>query len=89
MTSKLEKVGVGAVIVGVLALLIFFPVLVFGAGYLGGLILKWIVGNAVVSGVNIILPQIEFTKDAIPFVCGVIAVFGSYFKSTLNAKKDD
>jgi len=87
--KPLEKVGVATVILGVVGLLIFAPIIIFGGGYLGGLIIKWIVGNAFVSGVHMILPNLEFTKDMIPFVCGVLAVFGSYFKSQLTHKKED
>ncbi len=88
MSNFYEKVGVGAIIVGVVGLLIFVPVLCFGGGYVGGLLLKWVVGNAFVNGVNTIMPNIEFTQDSIPVMCGVLAVIGSYFKATQINKKE-
>ena len=78
----LEKIGLGTAITGFIGLLVFLPVVTFGFGYLGGLILKWIVGNAVCNGFNIIFNTTRFTPDLIPIVCASLATIGKYFKST-------
>ena len=88
--NKLEKVGVAGITGGFIGLLVFSPVITFGFAYLGGLILKWIVGNAVTNGLNIVFDTTRFTSDLIPITCASLATIGKYFKSTQtnNNKKD-
>jgi ABC-type phosphate transport system permease subunit len=50
--STLENVGIVSVITGFIGLLVFSPVLTFGFAYIGGLILKWIVGDSIANGFN-------------------------------------
>ena len=80
--NALEKTGVGAVIIGLLVLLVFSPILTFGFAYLGGLILQWIIGTSVTDGLNIIFNTTRFTPNLIPIVCATLATIGRYFSST-------
>ncbi|HHX71216.1 MAG TPA: hypothetical protein GX708_24620 [Gallicola sp.] len=80
--KTLEKIGVVSLVGGVLTLLIFSPVLTFGFAYLGGLILKWIIGDAVCNGLNIVFNTTRFNPNLIPIVCATLATIGQYFKST-------
>lgn len=54
MNSKFEGAGIVAAILGFIALLVFSPVITFGFAYLGGLILKLCVGDAIAGGMNLI-----------------------------------
>lgn len=70
-------------------ILIFFESLIyFAAGYLDGLILKWIIGGTVVNGLNLLFNTTRFTADTIPITCGALALMGSFFKSSITTKKD-
>lgn len=80
--NKLEKAGVGSIIIGFIGLLVFSPVLVFGFAYLGGLILKWIVGDSITYGFNVVFNTTRFTPDLIPIICATLATIGKYFKAT-------
>ena len=74
-------------IVSVIILGIFLPVIIFGAGWFGGWILMKIVGGAVVTGLNTLFGTTRFMPDLIPVVCGVLAVIGSYFKTSVSNNK--
>lgn len=63
------------------------PILVFLAGVVSGLVLKWIVGGLVVDGFNFIFNTTRFSADKIPIVCGTLAVIGSFFKTTMINKE--
>lgn len=83
MKSKtLESVGAVSIITGFIGLLVFAPVLTFGFAYLGGLILQWIVGDAIANGFNIMFDTARFTPSLIPIACATLATIGKYFKST-------
>lgn len=69
-----------------IVMLIFAPVLTFVCGYLGGMILDWVVGNKIVAGMNLIFDTTSFSHDLIPLTCGTLAVIGSYFKTSVSAK---
>lgn len=81
MNNFWEKFGIGSVIVGFIGLLVFSPVITFGFAYLGGLILKWIVGNAITDGFNTVFNTVRFSPDLIPIVCATFATIGKYFKA--------
>lgn len=72
-------------IVSVIILGIFLPVIIFGVGWFGGWILMKIVGGAVVTGLNTLFGTTRFMPDLIPVVCGVLAVIGSYFKTSVSS----
>lgn len=84
------KDNVGVVIgtiIGVIIICIIAPIIIFGAGWFGGWILMKIVGGAVVTGLNTLFGTTRFMPDLIPVVCGVLAVVGSYFKTTVCSSK--
>ena len=74
-------------IIGVVILWILSPIIIFGAGWFGGWILMKIVGGVVVTGLNTLFGTTRFIPDLIPVVCGVLAVIGSYFKTTISSGK--
>lgn len=77
--------------IGCLAAIILIFVeslLYFACGYLDGLILKWIIGDTVVNGLNLLFNTTRFTVNTIPITCGALALVGSFFKTTSTVKKD-
>ena len=83
------KNNIGVVIGIIVAVIssILSPILIFGAGWFGGWVLMKIVGGAVVTGLNTLFGTTRFTPDLIPVVCGVLAVVGGYFKTTISSSK--
>jgi hypothetical protein len=55
--------------------------------YIGGCILKFFVGDALVNGLNIIFNTTRFTKPMIPVICATIATIGKYFKTTVDMSR--
>ena len=82
MKSKFEGAGIAATILGFIVLLVFNPVITFGFAYLGGLIPKLCVGDAIAGGMNLIFNTTRFTPDIIPLACATLATIGRYFKSS-------
>lgn len=82
MNSKLEDIGLVSLIVGVITLLVFSPVITFGFAWLGGVILKMCVGDAIANGLNLMFNTTRFTPDIIPLSCATMATIGRYFRST-------
>lgn len=81
-----------SIILGIIVIafaLIISPIVTFGAGYLGGMILKSIVGDCIIATLNTIFDTTRFTNDLIPPVCAVLAVLGSFFKPSIENKKDE
>ena len=87
-TSSLETVGIVSIVIGIIGLLVFSPIIVFGFAYLGGMILNAFVGELIVDGLNLIFNTTRFTTDLVPLTCATLATIGKYFKSsnTNNAK---
>ena len=81
-TNTLENIGIGAIIAGLVGILVFSPVLTFLFAYLGGMILDWIVGAKLVAGLNLMFDTTRFTRDLIPLTCATLATIGRYFKSS-------
>ena len=84
----MEK-GEGCLLV-ILTAVIFLlsPIPTYCLRWLGGWILVKIVGSAVVTGLNTLFGTTRFMPDLIPVVCGVLAVVGSYFKTSVGASKN-
>lgn len=81
--------GCLGVLVALIITIIIAPILCFLGGYISGLILKLIVGGFIVDGLNLMLNTTRFTADKLPIICGVLAVVGSFFKSSLSTKSKD
>ena len=58
--------------------------------WITGHILKWFIGDTVVSGMNYLFNTTRFTADMLPTICGTLGVIGSFFKSVSSgsSKKD-
>ena len=76
-------------IIGCIALIavcvIFGGALCFGLGWLGGLFLKWVCGDAVASGLNMVLgniTQYQYTPNDIPLFSAIMVTISGFFKST-------
>lgn len=84
------KNDTGSVIAAIIGIVIFYiitPIIMFGAGWLSGLILTQTVGGAVATGLNALFGTTRFTPDLIPVVCGVLTIIGSYFKTIVSNNK--
>lgn len=80
----------GIIITFILAVLwiIFGSAIMFWAGYLDGLIIKWIFGEWIIKAFSLIHLNIE--KDQIPLLFGLIGVISAFFKTyTTNNKNKD
>lgn len=71
-----------ALFLGAIGLLVFSPVITFGCAYIGGMLLKMCVGEAITNGLNLMLNTDRFTPDFIPLSCATLATIGRYFRST-------
>lgn len=80
--DTLTVVGVFTLIAGLIGALIFSPVITFGFAYIGGMLLKLCVGDAIASGLNLMFNTTRFTPAFIPLACATLATIGRYFKST-------
>ena len=73
-------------------LLIFGVAITFGLGYVGGLLLKWICGQPVADGLNMVLGNItkyEFTPNDIPLFVAIMTTIGGFFKSSVKHSSSD
>ena len=75
-------------IVGVAALIAFLIVfggaISFGLGYLGGIFLKWVCGEPVANGLNMVLGNItqhNFTPNDIPLFSAIMTTIAGFFKT--------
>lgn len=82
MRGKMETLGWVTAFVGMIGLLVFSPVLIFGFAWIGGWILKVCVGTTIADGMNLMFNTTRFTPDFIPLACATLATIGKYFKST-------
>lgn len=81
-----EAIGASTVFTGILGLLVFAPVLVFGFGWLGGWILKLVFGATVTNTMNLMFGT-AIMPHQLPLITGTLAVIGSYFKSSHTHNK--
>ena len=85
-----ETMGCFAWVIVIVLTLILGPVLYYFGGWITGHILKWFIGDTVVSGMNYLFNTTRFTADMLPTICGTLGVIGSFFKSVSSdsSKKD-
>ena len=79
-------------IVLIAVVLIFGGAISFGLGWLGGLFLKWVCGDTVANGLNMVLgniTQYNFTPNDIPLFSAIMTTIAGFFKSVKHNKKDD
>lgn len=81
---------IGCIIL-IAVMLIFGGAISFGCGWLGGLFLKWVCGDAVANGLNMVLgniTQYEFTPNDIPLFSAIMTTIAGFFKSVKYNNKD-
>lgn len=84
-----HKIGFLASVAILIGLLVFWPALAYFSGWITGHILKWLIGDTVVNGMNYIFNTTRFTTDMLPVTCGTLGVIGSFFKSSSTTTKKD
>jgi hypothetical protein len=73
-------------ILGAVALIIFIPLLNFVSGWVVGWLIKITFAPTFLSGLSLI--GINIDSNSIPLFCGTLGVLGSFFKNTVQTKKD-
>lgn len=68
--------------------LVYVPLVSFALGYVGGVLLNWIVGAQLSSGMNLIFNTTRFTRESLPIVLATASVIGSYFTQTQSGSKE-
>lgn len=89
---KNELVGCFTIGILVIILMIFGGAISFGLGWLGGLFLKWVCGDAVTNGLNMVLgniTQYKFTPNDIPLFSAIMTTIAGFFKTTTTYKSKD
>ena len=79
--NTLEGIGAFTVIILAIFTLVISPALSFMFAYIGGCILKFFVGDAIIFNTT------RFTKPMIPVICATIATIGKYFKTTVDMSR--
>lgn len=81
--SNINKTITGGLIAMIMAIivLIFAPALYYLGGWITGHLLSWIIGDAVVNGMNYLFNTTRFTVGMLPTICGTLGIIGSFFKS--------
>lgn len=74
-----------ASVVGLLTQLLQ-PAVVFGMGYLSGVILDFFCGDIVVKGLNCMLNTTRFDVYMLPAMCGVLALIGFLLKGSFFSR---
>jgi hypothetical protein len=71
--------------IAVIAIVIIFGgAISFGLGWLGGVFLKWVCGESVANGLNMVLgniTQYEFTPNDIPLFSAIMTTIAGFFKN--------
>lgn len=81
MENKTELAGV---IIAFVILFIFGPA--FGAllGWLGGFLIELVLGAKPIEWLNLTFNTDRFAKGDLPKITAVLAIIGSYFKSSVS-----
>lgn len=66
--------------------LVYVPVISFIFGYIGGIVLNWIVGAQLTSGLNLIFDTTRFTRESLPLVLATVSAVCSYFTPSKSDK---
>lgn len=54
--------------------------IVYVMGYIGGTVIDGIMGDRMIEFLNIILGEGKVVKEQIPMLCGMLGVFGNFFR---------
>ena len=63
------------------------PIAYYFCGYICGIILEWLIGNAITNGLNYIFDTTRFAPDMLPIMCGTANVIASFFKTPSTSSK--
>lgn len=87
---KHENHSLLSIIVLAMITLCIAPIFAFAFGFAGGAILRFAFGSLICNTLNAIFATNRFNPELIPPVCGVIAVIGGCFKTSISstASKD-
>lgn len=89
MKKFFEGIIIGIIFVIVVAITLFLnPIIYISFGYLGGLVVKWLFGDMISIGFNLLLGTDRFQPQYIPIITATLALIGSYFKTFQSDKKD-
>lgn len=82
---KHEDHGWLSAIVAAMIVLCITPILTFAFGFAGGAILRFVFGSLICNTLNEIFATNRFNPELIPPICGMIAVIGGCFKTSISA----
>lgn len=87
---KHENHSLLSIIVLAMIALYIAPIFAFAFGFAGGAILRFAFGSLICNTLNAIFATNRFNPELIPPVCGMIAVIGGCFKTSISsaASKD-
>lgn len=87
---KHEDHGWLSAIVAAMFVLCITPILTFAFGFAGSAILRFVFGSLICNTLNEIFATNRFNPELIPPICGMIAVIGGCFKTSISstASKD-
>ena len=72
-----------------IGLIIFAPALYYFGGWIAGHLLKWLIGDTIVNGMNYLFNTTRFTTDMLPITCGTLGVIGSFFKPSTSTRSNN
>lgn len=84
-----EGLGIIAAFVGVIALIIFAPMISFFISYFGGWLCKITFGNILCNGLNTLFNVAWFTPNKLPIMAGALGWIGGFFKSINFGRNKD
>lgn len=82
---KHEDHGWLSAIVAAMIVLCITPILTFAFGFAGGAILRFVFGSLICNTLNEIFATNRFNPELIPPICGMIAVIGGCFKTSISS----
>jgi hypothetical protein len=57
-------------------------------GFLAGTVIKFIFGETVIRGVNLLFNTQRFHPNDLPYICSALGVISAYLRTTVTNKKD-
>ena len=77
---KKETMGCATALFTLIAVVIISPIFYYFGGWITGCILKWLIGDTVINGMNYLFNTTRFTTNMLPTICGTLGVIGSFFR---------
>ena len=86
---KKETMGCTTALLALIAMVIIGPILYYFGGWITGHILKWLIGDTVINGMNYVFNTTRFTTNMLPTICGTLGVVGSFFRGRSSSNSSD